>query len=94
MPPALLSGLHSTAHNCDPRHACAQVRRLIGNPGIKKDFGALLAGSEGERRKVAQLADLLERCMHLDPDKRLSPKDALRHPFIKEPQGAPAAAKK
>ena len=70
----------------------AQVRRLVGNPTVKKDFAALLAGSEGERRKVGQLADLLERCMHLDPDKRLSPKDALRHPFIKESQ-QPAAKK-
>ena len=28
--------------------------------------------------------------MALDPDKRISPKDALRHPFIKEPP-TPAA---
>jgi serine/threonine-protein kinase PRP4 len=62
-----------------------QTRRIIGNPTVKHDFAALLAGSEGERRKVAQLADLLERIMHLDPDKRMSPKEALRHPFIKEP---------
>jgi serine/threonine-protein kinase PRP4 len=61
-----------------------QVRRLISNPTVKKDFAALLAGSEGEKRKVAQLSDLLERMMHLDPDKRIGPKEALRHPFIKE----------
>lgn len=64
----------------------------MANPSVKKDFAALLAGSEGDRRKVAQLADLLERCMHLDPDKRLSPKEALRHPFIKDT--ATAAARK
>lgn len=61
-----------------------QVRRLISNPTVKKDFAALLAGSEGDKRKLAQLSDLLERLMHLDPDKRLSPKEALRHPFIKD----------
>ncbi|KAK9815732.1 hypothetical protein WJX72_008716 [[Myrmecia] bisecta] len=61
------------------------VRRLVSNPQVKRDFGALLAGSEGDRKKVAQLADLLERMMQLDPDKRISPKEALRHDFIKLP---------
>jgi len=59
------------------------VRRLIPNPAVKKDFAALLAGQSPDRRKLAQLVDLLERMMQLDPDKRISPKDALRHPFIK-----------
>lgn len=69
-----------------------QVRRLISNPTVKRDFTALLAGSEGDRRKLVQLADLLERLMHLDPDKRLSPKEALRHPFIKDAAQPPAGA--
>jgi serine/threonine-protein kinase PRP4 len=68
------------------------VRRLIPNPTVKKDFGGLLAGQSPDRRKLAQLVDLLERMMALDPDKRISPKDALRHPFIKEPPSAFAAA--
>jgi serine/threonine protein kinase len=47
------------------------------------------------------LADLLERMLALDPDKRIKPKDALKHPFLKwgtapKPPGAkgraPAAA--
>ena len=46
----------------------------------------LLGGSEGDRKKVSQLADLLERMMALDPDKRITPKDALKHAFIKEPK--------
>ncbi|KAL4452050.1 hypothetical protein ABPG75_007712 [Micractinium tetrahymenae] len=66
------------------------VRRLISNPTIKKDFSALLAGQSPDRRKLAQLVDLLERMMQLDPDKRISPKDALRHPFIKEPPSGAA----
>ena len=63
-----------------------QIRRTIAAPHVKKDFAGLLAGSEGDRKKVAQLADLLERMMALDPDKRITPKDALKHPFIKEPK--------
>ncbi len=69
-----------------------QVRRLIPNPAVKKDFAALLAGQSPDRRKLAQLADLLERMMTLDPDKRITPKDALRHPFIKEPPAPPPKA--
>lgn len=52
---------------------------------MKADFAALLAGQMPERRKLAQLVDLLERMMALDPDRRITPKDALRHPFVKEP---------
>ena len=69
------------------------VRRLIGNPTVKKDFSALLAGQSPDRRKLSQLVDLLDRMMQLDPDKRISPKEALRHPFLKDaPPGAPGAA--
>ena len=69
------------------------MRRLVSNPTVKKNFAALLAGSEGHRAKLAQLADLLEHCMHLDPDKRFTPKEALRHPFIKESVDTPARKK-
>jgi serine/threonine-protein kinase PRP4 len=58
------------------------VRRLIPNPQVKKDFAGLLAGLDSDRKKLAQLADLLEKTMALDPDKRITPKDALRHPFF------------
>ena len=42
-----------------------QVRRLISNPTVKKDFGALLSGQSPDRRKLAQLIDLLERMMQV-----------------------------
>jgi serine/threonine protein kinase len=89
----------STGQPSPERHALAsgsppaQVRRLIPAPAIKADFSALLAGQSPDRRKLAQLSDLLERMMNLDPDKRISAKDALRHPFIKEPPAAPAGAR-
>ena len=42
-----------------------QVRRLIPNPTVKQNFGALLAGQSPDRRKLAQLVDLLERMMQV-----------------------------
>lgn len=36
------------------------------------------------RRKMKQLGDLLEKCLVLDPQKRLTPDEALQHPFVKE----------
>jgi len=70
-----------------------QVRRIVSNPVAKKKFSALLAGSEGDKRQVAQLADLLERIMNLDPEKRITPKEALRHPFIKDSSSAAKSRK-
>lgn len=61
------------------------IRRLISNPAIKKDFSALLAGQAPDKKKLSQLADLLERMTALDPEKRIQPGDALHHPFIAEP---------
>jgi len=48
----------------------AQVCRLVSHPVVKRDFAALLAGGEGDKRQVAALADLLERLTALDPDRR------------------------
>lgn len=36
-------------------------------------------------KKVRQLADLVSKCITLDPEKRITPDEALQHPFIKEP---------
>ena len=40
---------------------------------------------EGEKRKLRQLADLLDGMLALDPERRLSVHAALKHPFIKGP---------
>ncbi|XP_038070156.1 serine/threonine-protein kinase PRP4 homolog [Patiria miniata] len=39
---------------------------------------------EDQHRKVNQLKDLLEKCLMLDPSKRVQIKEALHHPFIQE----------
>eukprot|EP00917_Polyrhabdina_sp_WS-2016_P020992 GHVP01045262.1.p1 GENE.GHVP01045262.1~~GHVP01045262.1.p1 ORF type:complete len:307 (-),score=49.42 GHVP01045262.1:545-1465(-) len=36
------------------------------------------------QKKCKQLGDLLERCLALDASKRLTPDDALRHPYCRE----------
>jgi len=37
------------------------------------------------RKKLRQLGDLLDKCLSLDPSRRLTPDEALHHPFCKEP---------
>lgn len=36
-------------------------------------------------KKVRQFADLLNKCLVVDPEKRYTPDEALMHPFIREP---------
>lgn len=61
------------------------TKRLIGNPTVKHNFHMLLSKfSEGCQPKlVTQLADLLEKMMMLDPEKRIDVDEALRHPFVR-----------
>jgi len=42
--------------------------------------------TDKEHKKVVELKDLLERCLTLDPAKRIQPKDALNHPFLLPPR--------
>ncbi|XP_033114426.1 serine/threonine-protein kinase PRP4 homolog [Anneissia japonica] len=53
-----------------------------------KDLMADLIGyqrlPESQLRKVIQLKDLLDKSLMLDPSKRISLSDALRHPFLQE----------
>jgi serine/threonine-protein kinase PRP4 len=37
---------------------------------------------EGERKELELFLDLLDRCLDLRPEKRITPAEALRHPFI------------
>jgi len=38
--------------------------------------------SEAETKELALFMDLLDRCLALNPEKRCTPAEALRHPFI------------
>ena len=63
------------------------VRTLVRNPKPTRDFFKTLqaSASEGEDRgKLKQLADLLDKMLVLDPDRRLTVRDALKHPFLRE----------
>jgi serine/threonine-protein kinase PRP4 len=37
---------------------------------------------DAESRELNHFVDLLERCLTLNPDKRLTPAEALKHPFF------------
>lgn len=38
--------------------------------------------SDSESKEIALFIDLLEKCLHLNPEKRCTPSEALKHPFI------------
>ena len=70
------------------------IRRLIRDAKPVKELSAVLAAhdknlGEAERRKVSQLADLLDKIFTFDPEKRITVTHALTHPFIKEGIAAP-----
>jgi len=64
-----------------------EIQRTIKyeqRPMAGKDLRTLLMPvklPEAEARKVMQLADLLDKALMLDPSKRLTPSQALKHPF-------------
>lgn len=71
--------------------------RMTGNEAIKtlnipmkatRDLRSRLmptsAGRSAEEVKILNsFLDLLDRCLHLNPERRITPKDALVHPFIR-----------
>ena len=38
-------------------------------------------------KELAGFVDLLDKCLNLNPEKRCSPQEALRHPFITRVKG-------
>ena len=60
------------------------VKRNINNPVTRESFSKLLSNHSDKKKKVAQLVDLLERIFVFEPEKRITPIQALNHPFIKE----------
>jgi serine/threonine-protein kinase PRP4 len=45
--------------------------------------------NETETRELHHFVDLLDHCLALNPDKRMKPADALRHPFFTSRGSAP-----
>jgi serine/threonine-protein kinase PRP4 len=37
---------------------------------------------DNELKQITSFIDLLEKCLQLDPARRISPRDALLHPFM------------
>lgn len=64
----------------------AKITEIPIFPG-KDMMGILNTGlkmTDDERKKLLQLKDLAENMLTIDPDRRISPKDALTHKFITE----------
>jgi serine/threonine-protein kinase PRP4 len=69
----------------DPVTGQPKVRMVAITAPTKTLKQALLQGNSGSdsREAVIQLADLLEKCLLLDPRRRMTVTDALQHPFLK-----------
>lgn len=68
------------------------VTRVLDFKKPTRDLRTRLMGkdarlSEGEAKELTLFVDLLERCLNLNPEKRCTPTEALRHPFILRPKG-------
>ena len=63
------------------------VKKMVFTKPVKDLKTRIMAAStpnlpEEENRLIASFIDFLDKCLTLSPDKRLTPKDALLHPFI------------
>ncbi|KAF8243825.1 kinase-like protein [Wilcoxina mikolae CBS 423.85] len=52
---------------------------------LKSRLLSAATGSETELKELNLFVDLLERCLNLNPEKRCTPDEALKHPFIRRP---------
>lgn len=55
-----------------------------------RDLGGLLniyEGEQADKKLLLSLKDLLDKCLCLDPAKRMTPEEALKHPFISQLTG-------
>ncbi|KAI5287758.1 U4/U6 small nuclear ribonucleoprotein prp4 [Ascosphaera aggregata] len=64
------------------------VTRMITFKKPTKDLKSRLMGkeasrmSDGDARELGLFVDLLDKCLNLNPEKRCTPAEALKHPFI------------
>lgn len=52
---------------------------------LKQRLISAASGSETELKELNLFVDLLERCLNLNPERRCTPDEALKHPFIRRP---------
>jgi serine/threonine-protein kinase PRP4 len=62
------------------------VKMLMISKPVRDLRTRLLSASKGltdvETKELNLFVDLLDRCLALNPEKRITPAEALRHPFI------------
>ncbi|KAL8837594.1 MAG: hypothetical protein Q9170_002471 [Blastenia crenularia] len=68
------------------------VVRILNFTKPTRDLRSRLLGNsrdmdEGEVKELGSFIDLLERCLNLNPEKRCTPAEALRHPFVTRVKG-------
>ena len=69
---------------------CQEVAKTLALSKATKDLRSRLLPSssvqvkmkEDELKMLQNFIDLLQKCLQLDPTRRLSPRDALLHPFL------------
>ena len=52
---------------------------------LKQRLMSAATGNEAEMKELNAFVDLLERCLNLNPERRCTPDEALKHPFIRRP---------
>ncbi len=60
-----------------PTHAQERTRDLR-----TRLMAASSGMSDGENKELHLFQDLLDRCLNVNPDKRITPSEALKHPFL------------
>ena len=71
------------------------IRRVVANPTVKQTVREKVLEATSmdlDRRKTLAFADLLDKMLALDPDKRISVRDAMKHPFVTNQFPAPQSA--
>jgi serine/threonine-protein kinase PRP4 len=64
------------------------VTRVLDFKKPTRDLKTRLMGkgtkglADGETKELSQFVDLLDRCLNLNPEKRCTPMEALKHPFV------------
>ena len=82
--PHFENDLRFRLHELDPVTG-KDVLRLVDVNSVTSDLRAVLQSSKtggDDRRIVMNLCELIESCLVLDPAKRISVQEALRHPFF------------